>query len=84
MCEICTHKGCIQCAGKCGVFLPVANQLYTNGQLGLNSPNDQLWFAGEMDRITASKKLEKRENGTFLVRIRPQSDENDKYAVTLK
>jgi guanine nucleotide exchange factor VAV len=45
---------------------------------------DKLWFVGEMDRIKAQNELERRENGTFLVRIRPQSDEKDKYALTLK
>lgn len=52
---------------------------------GFSDPlRDKLWFVGEMDRNNASRNLENRENGTFMVRIRPLSDDNDKYALTLK
>lgn len=81
-CDITTHKICIQYAGKCGSSLPV-NLAHNNGTL--DSPlKEKLWFVGEMDRHTATSKLERRENGTFLVRIRPQSEDNDKFAVSLK
>lgn len=41
-------------------------------------------FAGVMDRNEASALLEGRKNGTFLVRIRPQSDGKDRFALSLK
>lgn len=81
ICDICTHKSCIQYSGKCGT---PSNHAQVNGTI-INSPlKEMLWFVGEMDRNTATAKLERRENGTFLVRIRPQNEENDKFAVTLK
>lgn len=55
-----------------------------NGVVSDSALKDKLWFVGEMDRNTATAKLERRENGTFLVRIRQQSEENDKFALTLK
>lgn len=82
-CDISTHKGCIQYSGKCGTP-PSGNHPQVNGMLVDSPLKDMLWFVGEMDRNTATAKLERRENGTFLVRIRPQSDDNDKFAVTLK
>lgn len=62
----------------------MTNHCHLNGSPTDSILNEKLWFVGEMDRNTASAKLEKRENGTFLVRIRPQNDENDKFALTLK
>lgn len=44
---------------------------------------DQLWFAGEMDRETATSLLERRVPGTYLLRVRPQCDEA-RYALSLK
>lgn len=41
-------------------------------------------FAGVMDRNEASALLESRNNGTYLVRIRPQSENHDKFALSLK
>lgn len=82
-CDICAHKGCIQYSGKCGAS-PTINHSQINGTI-IDCPlKEKLWFVGEMDRNTATAKLERRENGTFLVRIRPQSEETDKFAVTLK
>lgn len=83
VCEVHVHKDCIQNSGKCGTCQP-ASLPVMNGAI-IDCPlNEKLWFVGEMDRNTASAKLEKRENGTFLVRIRPFSEENDKFAVTMK
>lgn len=73
------HKKCIQFnCGKCEKL----SQPPTNGSISRYLIKEP-WFVGEMDRNTAAAKLERRENGTFLVRIR-QNDENDKYALTLK
>lgn len=81
ICDISSHKACIQFSGKCGIS---TNHSHINGTV-IDSPlKEKLWFVGEMDRNTATAKLERRENGTFLVRIRPQNDESDKFAVTLK
>lgn len=41
-------------------------------------------FAGVMDRNEASALLEGRSNGTYLVRIRPHSNDKDKFALSLK
>lgn len=37
-----------------------------------------------MDRVEASTLLEGRNNGTYLVRIRPQCEEKDRFALSLK
>ncbi|XP_057659066.1 protein vav-like isoform X1 [Diorhabda carinulata] len=80
-CGISVHKDCIQKSGKCFQTLHFNNSTSN----GLNDPlSDKLWFVGEMDRNKASMKLERRENGTFMVRLRPQSGQNDIYALTLK
>ncbi|KAG5896470.1 hypothetical protein JTB14_005853 [Gonioctena quinquepunctata] len=82
-CGICAHKGCIQYSGRCGHTPTVVSSPLTNGNN--DSPlRDKLWFVGEMERNQASMKLNHRENGTFMVRIRRQSDEKDRYALTLK
>ncbi|CAG9856236.1 unnamed protein product [Phyllotreta striolata] len=85
-CGMSVHKGCIQKSGKCGQTLRASAGASTGNGLNSNDPlRDKLWFVGEMDRNNASTKLEKRENGTFMVRIRPASDDdNDKYALSLK
>lgn len=82
-CRIAVHKSCIQYSGKCGQIPLNANTGVLNGMNG-EPMREKLWFVGEMDRTTAATKLEKRENGTYLVRIRPQNDEKGQYALTLK
>ncbi|KAJ3641351.1 hypothetical protein Zmor_027862 [Zophobas morio] len=86
VCNIGVHKQCIAQSGRCGTHShhhsTSSVESVTNGvDAGLR---DKLWFVGEMDRARAQNELETRENGTFLVRIRPQSEEKDKYALTLK
>ncbi|XP_060526932.1 protein vav isoform X2 [Cylas formicarius] len=81
-CNIAVHKQCIQYSGKCGVSLAKFHG-NANG-LTLGDPlSNKLWYVGEMDRNTAQERLERRENGTFLVRISPRMS-SDKYALTLK
>lgn len=57
--------------------------------------SDKLWYVGELGREEASAKLKPRENGTYMLRIRPaatvsagQSDLRSKnesnYALSLK
>jgi guanine nucleotide exchange factor VAV len=43
----------------------------THHYVNLNHLENFPWFAGEMDRDCATSVLEKQENGTFLVRVRP-------------
>lgn len=41
-------------------------------------------FVGEMDRQVSSAKLQHRPNGTYLIRVRPQSENKERYALSLK
>lgn len=72
-CEIAVHKECIPGCGKCSLIPKQSQPL-----------NEKLWFVGEMDRVEASTLLEKRKNGTYLVRIRTNTNDEDKYALSLK
>lgn len=90
VCNICSHKQCIAHSGRCGA--PLVQVYYMSALAETGAMNgadaalrDKLWFVGEMERGTAESELNKRENGTFLVRIRPQSDDDtNKYALSLK
>ncbi|RZC32347.1 SH2, SH3 1, C1 1 and/or PH domain containing protein, partial [Asbolus verrucosus] len=88
VCNIGVHKQCISHSGRCGTHSHQHSSSVSSSDSLANgadaSLKDKLWFVGEMDRTRAQSELEKRENGTFLVRIRPQSEERDKYALTLK
>lgn len=48
----------------------------------------KLWFVGEMGRDTASNKLEPREDGTYMLRVRPAGQPRLKhetnYALSIK
>ncbi|XP_044262006.1 protein vav isoform X2 [Tribolium madens] len=83
VCEIGVHKQCIAHSGRC-----CSHNQNPTSDLVMNGADaclrDKLWFVGEMDRSRAQNELERRENGTFLVRIRPQSEDKDKYALSLK
>ncbi|XP_015839689.1 protein vav isoform X1 [Tribolium castaneum] len=83
VCGIGVHKHCIAHSGRCG-----SHNHHSTSDLVMNGADaclrDKLWFVGEMDRSRAQNELERRENGTFLVRIRPQSEDKDKYALSLK
>lgn len=87
VCGIGVHKQCIAHSGRCGSHM---HHHHSTSSLDLVmngadcSLKDKLWFVGEMDRSRAQNELERRENGTFLVRIRPQSEDKDKYALSLK
>ncbi|XP_055534796.1 protein vav isoform X3 [Wyeomyia smithii] len=79
-CEIVVHKGCISSTGRCkhNQSAPlVCDRLLSEFN----------WFVGAMDRDTATNKLEKKKNGTYLLRVRPQgasSCHETIYALSLK
>ncbi|XP_022919863.2 protein vav isoform X1 [Onthophagus taurus] len=89
-CGSAVHRDCIRTVGKCGTPPPLtaARPALTPTVPNINDPNEKLkeklWFVGEMDRQTASARLQARANGTFLVRLRSESDDNVKYALSLK
>ncbi|KAB0802707.1 hypothetical protein PPYR_04893 [Photinus pyralis] len=80
VCDIAIHKECIATSGRCGAPPPPPPHiLHSDVQL-----SNKLWFVGEMDRNEASTALEHRRNGTYLVRIRSQRDDRDRFALSLK
>ncbi|XP_076259235.1 protein vav-like isoform X2 [Rhynchophorus ferrugineus] len=82
-CKYSVHKNCIQFSGKC---IATSTRLLTSVPNGINENDplrEKLWYVGEMKRDNAEVRLKKREDGTFLVRIRPNA-EKDAYALTLK
>ncbi|XP_015182121.1 PREDICTED: protein vav isoform X3 [Polistes dominula] len=88
-CEVChlaVHKQCIAHSGRCMPIppppppsppLPCERTLFA-----------KLWFVGEMGRDTAYNKLEPRENGTYMLRIRPPGQprlqHETNYALSIK
>ncbi|XP_045469338.1 protein vav isoform X2 [Harmonia axyridis] len=91
VCKIAVHKMCLAASGKCGGSGSFCSMSSSSSSPQNSIINDEdahlrskLWFVGEMDRETAQRVLEKRENGTYLVRIRPKSAIADKYALSLK
>ncbi|KAK7867226.1 hypothetical protein R5R35_008400 [Gryllus longicercus] len=101
-CDISIHKMCIPNSGRCGVREPpelpprpiVPSPSPCQEQNGESSPwmdhrhlSEYLWFVGEMGRDRASHLLERRVNGTYLLRIRPQGPTHANetaYALSLK
>ncbi|KAF5302731.1 hypothetical protein FQR65_LT08473 [Abscondita terminalis] len=80
VCDIAVHKDCIATSGRCGAPPPPPPHIsHNDAQL-----TDKLWFVGEMGRNEASAALEHRRNGTYLVRIRSQRDDRDRFALSLK
>ncbi|GJQ72601.1 hypothetical protein Trydic_g1266 [Trypoxylus dichotomus] len=78
-CGIGVHKECISNSGHCGIPPPLPPLHTADEHL-----KDKLWFVGEMDRHISSAKLQLRANGTYLVRVRPQSENKERYALSLK
>ncbi|KAK9874864.1 hypothetical protein WA026_005680 [Henosepilachna vigintioctopunctata] len=90
-CKIVVHKCCLANSGRCGSSVSLSSMSSSSpSPQNININDDdaalrsKLWFVGEMDRDTAQRVLDRRENGTFLVRIRPKNNEADKYALSLK
>ncbi|KAK4883494.1 hypothetical protein RN001_006813 [Aquatica leii] len=80
VCDIAVHKECIATSGRCGAPPPLPPHIsHNDAQLA-----NKLWFVGEMGRNEASSALEHRRNGTYLVRIRSQREDRDRFALSLK
>ncbi|XP_076233173.1 vav guanine nucleotide exchange factor isoform X2 [Calliopsis andreniformis] len=88
-CEVCclaVHKQCIAHSGRCMPAPPPPPPpppLPCERALSV-----KLWFVGEMGRETASNKLEPREDGTYMLRVRPAGQPRLKhetnYALSIK
>ncbi|CAK9821771.1 Protein vav [Anthophora retusa] len=88
-CEVCrhaVHKQCIAHSGRCMPAPPPPPPpppLPCERALSV-----KLWFVGEMGRDTASNKLEPREDGTYMLRVRPAGQPRLKhetnYALSIK
>ncbi|KOC65970.1 Protein vav [Habropoda laboriosa] len=88
-CEVCrhaVHKQCIAHSGRCTPAPPPPPPpppLPCERALSV-----KLWFVGEMGRDTASNKLEPREDGTYMLRVRPAGQSRLKhetnYALSIK
>ncbi|XP_055630616.1 protein vav isoform X2 [Toxorhynchites rutilus septentrionalis] len=79
-CEIVVHRGCISSTGRCKQNQsppPICDRILSEFN----------WFVGAMDRDTATSKLERKNIGTYLLRLRPQGASNSYetiYALSLK
>ncbi|XP_047351427.1 protein vav isoform X1 [Vespa velutina] len=88
-CEVCrlaVHKQCIAHSGRC---MPIPPPPPPPPPLPCERAlSAKLWFVGEMGRDTASNKLEPREDGTYMLRIRPAGQPRLKhetnYALSIK
>ncbi|XP_044728252.1 protein vav isoform X1 [Chrysoperla carnea] len=82
-CDTAVHKACIPNAGRCGHPPPPPPPSHYPDR-GLS---EYLWFAGEMRREVATMRLDKRIDGTYMLRIRPQGPTHPNetpYALSLK
>ncbi|XP_011871795.1 PREDICTED: protein vav isoform X2 [Vollenhovia emeryi] len=88
-CEICrlaVHKQCIAHSGRC---MPTPPSPTPPPPLPCERAlTVKLWFVGEMGRDAASNKLESREDGTYMLRVRPAGQPRLKhetnYALSIK
>nr|XP_012216162.1 PREDICTED: protein vav isoform X2 [Linepithema humile] len=85
-CRIAVHKQCIAHSGRCMPTPPSPTPpppLPCERALAV-----KLWFVGEMGREAASNKLESREDGTYMLRVRPAGQPRLKhetnYALSIK
>ncbi|XP_076386994.1 vav guanine nucleotide exchange factor isoform X2 [Megachile rotundata] len=86
VCRLAVHKQCIAHSGRCMPAPPPPPPpppLPCERALSV-----KLWFVGEMGRDTASNKLEPREDGTYMLRVRPAGQPRLKhetnYALSIK
>ncbi|KAK0180051.1 hypothetical protein PV327_005733 [Microctonus hyperodae] len=85
ICRLTVHKQCISYSGRCMPVPPAA-------PLPPPLPCDRalsvkLWFVGEMGRDAAAQKLEAREDGTYMLRVRPNQNRlmhETNYALSIK
>ncbi|XP_054008184.1 protein vav isoform X2 [Hylaeus anthracinus] len=86
VCRVAVHKQCIAHSGRCTPAPPPPSPpppLPCERALSV-----KLWFVGEMGRDTASNKLEPREDGTYMLRVRPAGQprlqHETNYALSIK
>ncbi|XP_034823944.1 protein vav isoform X2 [Maniola hyperantus] len=92
VCNACAHKDCIALSGRCGGGTAPAPPLPPHAHQPDNALHYYMWYVGEMGRETATARLERRVDGTFLLRVRPRATQslpppshNDtQYALSLK
>lgn len=79
-CEVCglaVHKQCIMYSGKC---MPAPPPPPPPPPLPCERAlTDKLWYVGVMGRDVAASKLEAREDGTYMLRLRPAGQPRLKY-----
>ncbi|XP_015113699.1 protein vav isoform X1 [Diachasma alloeum] len=88
-CEVCrlaVHKQCISYAGRC---MPVPPPPPPPPPLPCERAlSAKLWFVGELGRDRAAHKLEAREDGTYMLRVRPTGlprlKHETNYALSIK
>ncbi|XP_041974123.1 protein vav isoform X2 [Aricia agestis] len=73
VCEACAHKDCIALSGRCGGGVTPAPPLPPHNHQPENTLHYYMWYVGEMGRETATARLERRVDGTFLLRVRPRA-----------
>ncbi|CAG5035134.1 unnamed protein product [Parnassius apollo] len=88
VCNACAHKDCIALSGRCGGGIAPAPPLPPHTHQPDQALHYYMWYVGEMGRETATARLERRVDGTFLLRIRPRaalhSPTDTHYALSLK
>ncbi|CAG9575420.1 unnamed protein product [Danaus chrysippus] len=85
VCGACAHKECIALSGRCGGGSAPAPPLPPHALQPDTALHYYMWYVGEMSRETATARLERRVDGTFLLRVRPRAALHDtQYALSLK
>lgn len=91
VCNACAHKDCIALSGRCGGGLAPAPPLPPHHHQPDQALHYYMWYVGEMGRETATARLERRVDGTFLLRVRPHpsytpnhAPNDTNYALSLK
>ncbi|XP_026728838.1 protein vav [Trichoplusia ni] len=91
VCNACAHKECIALSGRCGGGLAPAPPLPPHQHQPDQALHYYMWYVGEMGRETATARLERRVDGTFLLRVRPHpsyaphhAPTDTNYALSLK
>ncbi|XP_028158847.1 protein vav isoform X2 [Ostrinia furnacalis] len=88
VCNACAHKECIALSGRCGGGAAPAPPLPPHHHQPDQALHYYMWYVGEMDRDMATSRLERRVDGTFLLRVRPRhthhAHTDTHYALSLK
>ncbi|KAI8429501.1 hypothetical protein MSG28_000136 [Choristoneura fumiferana] len=88
VCNACAHKECIALSGRCGGGLAPAPPLPPHHPQPDQALHYYMWYVGEMGREAATTRLERRADGTFLLRVRPHpthhADTDTHLALSLK